>query len=68
MPEFQDFKSAFQWWLENVYPDLPSEEKFQLRYKKRDFLKNPNSVSDDKIQEILRKYFDVKLQINLLDK
>jgi hypothetical protein len=62
MPEFQDFKSAFQWWLENVYPDLPSEEKVKLRFTKSDFVKG-KTVSSDLIHQILEKYGEIELLI-----
>jgi hypothetical protein len=62
MPEFQDFKSAFQWWLDNVYPDLPSEEKLNLRKTKYAFLNN-RTVSNDLIQEIMKKYGRVEISV-----
>lgn len=62
MPQFNDLKTAFTWWLENEYPDLPTEDKNSLKVVKYDFLKR-NKVSSDKIQAIMAKYGDFKMII-----
>jgi hypothetical protein len=60
MPEFTNLKDAFQWWIENVYPDLPSEDKLKLRLTKADFIRG-KTISDNLIQKILGKYGDLEL-------
>lgn len=62
MPEFTDFKEAFQWWLDNEYPNLPTDEKTKLRLTKADF-KRGKTISDDLIQKILKKYGNIELLI-----
>jgi hypothetical protein len=62
MPQFNDLKTAFAWWLENEYPNLPSEDKNTLKIVKHDFLKR-NRVSSDKIQAIMAQYGDFKITV-----
>jgi hypothetical protein len=67
MPQFNDLKAAFEWWLENVYPDLPTEDKKTLKYAKYDFEKR-NLISQGRILEILNKYADFELKIDVKKK
>jgi hypothetical protein len=59
MPEFTNIRDAFQWWIENVYPELQPEEKESLRYFKYNFLKN-RAISEVKIRDIIAKYCHFK--------
>lgn len=58
MPEFSTLTQAFEWFLENVYPHLPSEEKYKLRDAKYDFYKEGNKVSVNRMNRILAEYSD----------
>lgn len=62
MQTFHSFKEAFTWWLENVYPNLPIDEKREWYKVKYDFLHRSN-VSDTKIQEILKRYGNLKITL-----
>ncbi|MCU0443745.1 MAG: hypothetical protein MUE85_02430 [Microscillaceae bacterium] len=67
MPQFNDLKAAFAWWLENEYPKLPTEDKKNLKYAKYDFVKR-NLISQDRILVILEKYTDFELKIEIKER
>jgi hypothetical protein len=66
MPEFTNLNDAFQWWIENIYPDLKPEEKENLRYFKYNFLKN-RPISEDKMRAMMTKDCNLK-EIVIIEK
>ena len=62
--EFDTVEKAFQWFLENIYPSLSTEEKKQIKDAKHD-LKRGKTVSEGKMKEILTSQ-DFKIQVKVL--
>jgi hypothetical protein len=62
MPEFDNIQTAFQWWIENVYPKLSSKDKKTSRFAKSDFLTN-RPISEKRIKEIMLKYGTIEQKI-----
>jgi len=58
MPEFQTITQAFEWFLENIYPDLPTEQKMPLRGDKYAFYSETRNISTKKMKRILEEYTD----------
>ena len=56
MPQFQTIEQAFEWFLENVFPTLPTEEKRKLRTAKYSFYKEGLSVSTKRMSRIMNEY------------
>lgn len=53
MPQFQTLEQAFEWFLENVYPNLPTEQKMPIRGAKYAFYKEGKKVSEKRMRRIL---------------
>jgi hypothetical protein len=64
MPEFTTIQDAFQWWIDNIYPELAVEDKKTLRLSKSKFLKN-RPLSGDKMLEIMEKYSQAQIKVIL---
>ncbi|HAS43381.1 MAG TPA: hypothetical protein DCS93_23070 [Microscillaceae bacterium] len=56
MPEFQTITQAFEWFLENIYPDLPTERKALIRDAKYAFYSETRNISTKKMKRILEEY------------
>jgi hypothetical protein len=56
MPQFQTLEQAFEWFLENTYPNLSTEEKQTLRNAKYNFYKEGMRVSHKRMTRILNEY------------
>ena len=56
MKEFNSIPEAFEWFLENVYPDLTTPEKRILRDAKYGFYKEGKTVSEKRMKKILSEY------------
>ena len=56
MPQFQTIEQAFEWFLENVFPTLPTEEKIKLRTAKYSFYKEGLNVSKKRMARIMNEY------------
>jgi hypothetical protein len=56
MPQFQTIEQAFEWFLENVYPNLPTEEKRKLRTAKYSFYKEGLGVSKARMTRVMNEY------------
>ncbi len=56
MPQFQTIEQAFEWFLENVYPNLPSEDKHKLRTAKYNFYKEGLGVSKKRMARVMSEY------------
>lgn len=55
--DFENVTQAFEWFMENVFPTLPTEEKLKLKDVKHDY-KNPNrrGVSEKRMKKVLIKH------------
>ena len=61
MPEFNTLTEAFEWFLENIYPDLPPEKKTsRLRNAKYAYYKEGEKVSEKRMRSILNDYSNYK--------
>lgn len=56
MPEFDTLPEALDWFFENVYPHLPTEEKRKLKDVKYTFYKRDVNVSANRIRRVLNTY------------
>ncbi len=57
MPQFQSIQQAFEWFLENVYPNLPAEQKTStLRGAKHTYYKEGGKVSTKRMKRILEQF------------
>ena len=56
MPQFQTIEQAFEWFLENVFPILPTEDKIKLKNAKHDFYKEGLRVSHKRMIRIMNEY------------
>ena len=56
MPQFQTIEQAFEWFLENVFPELPTEDKRKLKDAKYSFYKDGLKVSTIRMKRILSEY------------
>ncbi len=62
MPQFQTIEQAFEWFLENVYPGLPTEQKTPaLRVTKSIYYKGVERISEKKMKRILDEFCDYEL-------
>lgn len=69
MPQFLTLTQAFEWFLENVYPELPPEKKTNaLRVAKSTYYKGDKGVSDKKIKSILEEFCDYQLMHDIQKK
>ena len=59
LPKFTDKNEAFKWFLDNIYPGLPTEDKKSI-WVARDNFVHKGSISEKKVIEILGKYGHVK--------
>jgi len=60
MPQFDTIEEAFEWFLENVFPKLSSDEKRELKDAKYNFLTKGRSMSQKQILKILNEYGELK--------
>lgn len=56
MPEFKTLPEAFEWFLENIYPKLPTEQKTPLRAARHSFYKEGKKVSEKRMKRILDEH------------
>ena len=56
MKQFTSIPEAFKWWLTNIYPSLPAEEKKgKLVNAWRDYT-HKGSISETRMKEVLTEY------------
>jgi hypothetical protein len=62
MPQFDSLPEAFEWFLENVYPKLPTEKKTPLRSVKYAFYSKDRRVSEKLMRRVLDEHavYEVK--------
>ena len=65
MPQFDSLPEAFEWFLENIYPDIPTEQKAPLRTIKYAFYNKNRRVSEKRMRRVLDEYsaYQVKHEI-----
>ena len=71
MPQFNTLPEAFEWFWENVYPHLPSEQKTPaLRTAKHAYYKRDENVSEKRMRRILAEHvhFQVKYEVVIKEK
>jgi len=56
MPQFDTIEDAFSWFLENVFPELPTETKIKLKDVKYDFKSKRHNFSQKRMTRILNEY------------
>ncbi len=56
MSQFQTVEQAFEWFLENVYPHLSTEEKQKYRNAKYEYYKEGLRVSHKRMIRIMDEY------------
>jgi len=61
MEEFKTLTEAYEWFLENVYPDLPTSQKRLLRDAKYSYYKEGKKVSEKRMQRILSDYCELDI-------
>ncbi len=60
MKEFEAIEEAFRWFLENKFPELPTEDKIKLRDAKYCFYKEGKKVSEKRMKRIMSEYGNFK--------
>lgn len=68
MKKFDTLEDAFQHFLDNVYPKLPSDQKLKCKDARYDFLKR-GSISHNKMEKVLEVYgkATIKFEITFED-
>ena len=61
MPQFQTIEQAFEWFLENVFPELPTEAKIKLRNAKYEYYKEGINVSHKRMMRVMNEYADFEI-------
>lgn len=56
MPQFQTIEQAFEWFLENVFPELPTPDKRKLKNVKYDYYKEGLKVSHKRMVRVMNEY------------
>ncbi len=63
MPQFDSLSEAFEWFWENVYPHLPSEQKTNaLRTAKYTYYKRDENVSEKRMRRILEAHTNYRIK------
>ncbi|HAS45904.1 MAG TPA: hypothetical protein DCS93_35810 [Microscillaceae bacterium] len=62
MPQFQTIEQAFEWFLENTYPQLTTEQKQKLRDAKHDYTTGRSKVSQKRMMRIMDEYGEFEIQ------
>lgn len=60
MPDFKTLPEALDWFFENVFPHLSTEEKRKLKDVKYDHYKRSTNVSANRIRRVLNTYGKVE--------
>jgi len=61
MKEFESVEGAFRWFLENVFPKLPTEDKIKLRDVKYCYYSEDRRVSEKRMKRVLNEYGSFKV-------
>jgi hypothetical protein len=62
MPQFDSLPEAFEWFLENIYPNLPPEQKITLRSVKHAFYSEDRRVSEKRMRRALEENVTYKVR------
>ncbi|HAS46482.1 MAG TPA: hypothetical protein DCS93_38730 [Microscillaceae bacterium] len=69
MPQFQTIEQAFEWFLESVYPNLPTEKKTStLRGIKHAYYSEGEKVSEKRMKRVLAEYCNYEVIHNVEEK
>ncbi|WP_299457952.1 hypothetical protein [uncultured Microscilla sp.] len=60
MQEFDTIEEAFRWFLENVFPELPTTSKVKLRDVKFSYYSEDRKVSEKRMKRVLSEYGEFK--------
>ncbi len=61
MKEFKSTEEAFVWFLENVFPQLPTEDKIKLKDVKYCYYSKDRKVSEKRMQRVLGEFGDFEV-------
>lgn len=62
MKQFSSVSEAFEWWMSNIYPNLPAErKKGYLKNAWRDYTYNLG-ISEKRMKEILTEFGKVEVK------
>jgi hypothetical protein len=62
MKQFSSVQEAFDWWIKNIYPNLPADQKKgKLTNAWRDYV-HKESMSESRMKEILIDYGHFEIQ------
>ena len=66
MPQFDTIEEVFDWFWENVYPNLPGKKKTgALRAAKHAFYSEDRKVSHKRMKRILEECSDFKVKYEI---
>jgi hypothetical protein len=68
MPQFKTIEQAFEWFLENTYPDLPTEKKQKIKQVKYEYYKEGVSVSHKRMMRVMNEYADFEIFYDIKSK
>ena len=68
MKTFSNVKDAFEWWIENIYRNLPPDEKKgRLTTAWRNYTHNLG-ISEKKMLDILKDYGEIEVKTTIFFK
>lgn len=63
MKIFKSVEEAFEWFLDNVYKNLPADQKKgKLTYAWRDYT-HGGSISEKRMKQILNEFGDIEIKV-----
>ena len=69
MPQFETIEQAFEWFLENTYPNLSPEQKTPaLRMTKSAYYKGIEKISEKRMTRILNEFCDYQVMHHIKNK
>lgn len=68
MQLFDSAAEAFQWFFDNIYPDLSAEERRKLKDAKHDFESKRKGVSEKRMMRIMSEFGEVKCHVSFTKK
>ncbi len=60
MPEFNTLTEAFEWFLENIYPDLPPEKKTSALRSTKSVYYRGGKISEKRMRRVLEEHCNYK--------
>ena len=68
MHHFSTIEQAFEYFLEHIYPNLPSEAKRKLRTTKYEYYKEGINVSHKRMIRVMNEHADFQILYAIQDK